>query len=342
MGGLICSEGDHWKEQRRWIGQALRQVGAIGPGLDALLAPTMVELLTELEKAEGPITLGPILGHVVGNMMNQLIFGMRYSSEDTLWQKLQHLRDEGIKMIGVCGIVNFLPIVRHWPSVAKNIRWIKEGQRDTHREYERLVVDREAQLKQGEAAICITDLFLEEAARRRLSGEGESSFTRKQLYHLQADLFGAGTDTSLNTISWSLLLLSSPDQAHLVQALQAELDEECGDEGEIHLGLRLPLLRATILEVMRLRPVVPLGVPHGVVEEVDLTGWRLPKATMVLPLHWAINSVGRTREVSSVPISGLRWGGSSKPVPPFPEWEEEVCGRGTWKSSCLSHPCIRP
>ena len=65
----------------------------------------------------------------------------------------------------------------------------------------------------------------------------------------QADLFGAGTDTSLNTISWALLLLSSPDQAHLVQALQAEIFEECGEEGEIHLGLRLPLLRATILEV---------------------------------------------------------------------------------------------
>ena len=48
----------------------------------------------------------------VGNMMNQLIFGMRYKKEDELWQRLQQLRDEGIKMIGVCGIVNFLPIVR--------------------------------------------------------------------------------------------------------------------------------------------------------------------------------------------------------------------------------------
>ena len=45
-------------------------------------------------------------------MMNQLIFGMRYSREDELWQRLQQLRDEGIKMIGVCGIVNFLPVVR--------------------------------------------------------------------------------------------------------------------------------------------------------------------------------------------------------------------------------------
>ena len=35
----------------------------------------------------------------------------------------------------------------------------------SYREYERLVVEREAQLKQGETAFCITDLFLEEAAR---------------------------------------------------------------------------------------------------------------------------------------------------------------------------------
>ena len=34
-----------------------------------------------------------------------------------------------------------------------------------NREYERLVVEREARLKEGEPASCVTDLFLEEAAR---------------------------------------------------------------------------------------------------------------------------------------------------------------------------------
>ena len=43
---------------------------------------------------------------------------------------------------------------------------------------------------------------------------------------------------------------SSSDQDHLVKALQDEIFEECGEEeGGVHLGLRLPLLRATILEV---------------------------------------------------------------------------------------------
>ena len=57
---LTCRQGFH-----SHIYPLARQVGAIGPGLDALLAPTMLELLTELKKAEGPIAIGPILGHVV-------------------------------------------------------------------------------------------------------------------------------------------------------------------------------------------------------------------------------------------------------------------------------------
>ena len=43
------------------------------------------------------------------------------------------------------------------------------------------------------------------------------------------------------------------------------------------------------LEVQRLRPVTPQGVPHGVMSEVSLGSWRLPPGTMVMPLHWAAN-----------------------------------------------------
>ncbi len=42
-------------------------------------------------------------------------------------------------------------------------------------------------------------------------------------------------------------------------------------------------------EVSRLRPVLPLGVPHGTTCAVKLDRWRLPEKCMVMPLHWYIN-----------------------------------------------------
>ena len=94
-------------------------------------------------------------------------------------------------------------------------------------------------------------------------------------------------------------------------------------------------------QVMRMRPVVPLGVPHGVVEEVEVSGWRLPKATMVMPLHWAINrsnsllysesngctlytvlqgpsDLGGAWKVLALPIPGSWWRISSEQFPPIP------------------------
>jgi cytochrome P450 len=45
-------------------------------------------------------------------------------------------------------------------------------------------------------------------------------------------------------------------------------------------------LQAVILEVQRLFPVVPLGVPHGTTRPANLAGFRLPAGTMVMALHW--------------------------------------------------------
>ena len=44
-------------------------------------------------------------------------------------------------------------------------------------------------------------------------------------------------------------------------------------------------------EVQRLRPVTPQGIPHGVISPVCVGGrWVLEPGTMVLPLHWAVNT----------------------------------------------------
>jgi ecdysteroid 25-hydroxylase CYP306A1 len=54
----------------------------------------------------------PILHHCIGNLLNYLVFGKIYEEEDELWKWLQFVQEEGVKHIGVSGLLNFLPFLR--------------------------------------------------------------------------------------------------------------------------------------------------------------------------------------------------------------------------------------
>ena len=124
--GIIHSEGEHWKEQRKWAGTTLRKLGLVGAGVENTLSQTINDMIEMFEKSkETPINPQTILSHSVGNMLNKVIFGKTYSLDCEMWKWLQEVREEGIKLIGVCGVVNFLPILRFWPSISCNIRYVK-------------------------------------------------------------------------------------------------------------------------------------------------------------------------------------------------------------------------
>ena len=58
----------------------------------------------------------------------------------------------------------------------------------------------------------VIEAYLLEMERRRSKEQEEGSFTVSQLYHVLADMFGAGTDTALTTIKWIVLyLILHPD-----------------------------------------------------------------------------------------------------------------------------------
>ncbi|VVC92469.1 unnamed protein product [Leptidea sinapis] len=52
---------------------------------------------------------------------------------------------------------------------------------------------------------------------------------------------------------------------------------------------KLPYLMATICETQRIRSIVPVGIPHGCMQDTYLGNYRIPKGTMVVPLQWAIH-----------------------------------------------------
>nr|XP_012596543.1 steroid 21-hydroxylase isoform X2 [Microcebus murinus] len=76
--------------------------------------------------------------------------------------------------------------------------------------------------------------------------------------------------------------------SQIQRRLQEELDLELGPSASgswvsYKDRERLPLLNATIAEVLRLRPVVPLALPHRTTQPSSIFGYDIPEGTVVIP-----------------------------------------------------------
>nr|GAT49365.1 predicted protein [Mycena chlorophos] len=103
-----------------------------------------------------------------------------------------------------------------------------------------------------------------------------------------ANVLGAGADTTVAALGWFVLaMLAYPD---VQKKAQAELDAVLGhgvlptfdDEAA------LPYTTALVKEVLRWKPVGPLGLPHFVDVEDEYAGYRIPAGSTVIVNTWAL------------------------------------------------------
>ncbi|XP_071450817.1 cytochrome P450 306a1 [Hetaerina americana] len=344
--GIICAEGERWKASRRFASSFLKTLGMVrfpGPRRDSLERRIMVAVRECLEgfheqmkeggeadcKGTG-VELNPLpeLLHGIGNLMSDLVFGKTWKRDDQTWRWLQSLQEEGTKLIGVAGPLNFLPFLRFIPYYKKTIHYLMEGKLKTHRLYSQFILEHIQSIKQsdttadsgmsgkGEEAFEDEDAVKDTASTDRKRGpkdaieafvlqpsagrgggrdHGETELANDtQLHHLLADLFGAGLDTTLATLRWFLLLVAIHPKVQ--DKIQEELDSVLGGTESVRRPVSMgdsPLLQyteATIAEAQRIRPVVPLGIPHGALKDTTLGGFRIPRGAMIVPLQWALHN----------------------------------------------------
>lgn len=117
----------------------------------------------------------------------------------------------------------------------------------------------------------------------------DMSLDEEALVTILADTFGAGIETVSTTLCWAMLfILSAPG---LQDDLKAEIKREIGTDRlpTLQDRAKLPLLQATVLEVLRKSAVLPLAVPHYTTEDSTVAGYRVAKGTTVLVNLWAVN-----------------------------------------------------
>lgn len=89
---------------------------------------------------------------------------------------------------------------------------------------------------------------------------------------------------SISSTSWFILAMTMHPSVQ--RRAQEELDGIVGsDRLPDHEDLAfLPYVQAVLLEVLRWRPAVPLGIPHRVMVEDEYDGYRIPKGSMIIPV----------------------------------------------------------
>ncbi|CAH0701906.1 unnamed protein product [Spodoptera exigua] len=338
--GIICAEGNLWKDQRKLITMWLKSFGMSKHSvsrekLEKRIASGVYELLENVEKSSGsPMDLSHMLTNSLGNVVNEIIFGSKFPPDDKTWNWFRQIQEEGCHEMGVAGVVNFLPFIRFISaSTRKTIEVLTRGQAQTHRLYASIIDRRRkvlglAPVKEAAYALhenlfnehpeghikcikyskhasntevhyfdpniliptdgeCILDNFLLEQKRRYESGdEGAKYMTDEQMLYLLADMFGAGLDTTSVTLSWFLLYMALyPEEQEIVRK---EILSVYPEDGEVD-GSRLPHLMAAICETQRIRSIVPVGIPHGCLQDTFIGNYRIPQGAMVIPLQWALH-----------------------------------------------------
>lgn len=175
------------------------------------MEPRIIEELTfvkqEIQRhGDAPFSPVPIISNAVSNVICSLCFGRRFDYTDREFKKLLDLMSRGLEiclssqlmLVNVCPWFYYLPF--------GPFREVRQIQGDITVFLKQIIRDHREALDTENPRDFI-DMYLLHAQEER-ARDGGSSFSEDYLFYIIGDLFIAGTDTTTNSLLWSLLYMS--------------------------------------------------------------------------------------------------------------------------------------
>ncbi|XP_071975428.1 cytochrome P450 2U1 [Engystomops pustulosus] len=287
-GIVFAKYGPIWRQQRRFSHSTLRHFGLGKLSLEPIIIEEFKYVKAEMMKF-GDKGFSPfqIINNAVSNVICSISFGKRFNYEDKEFKTMLSLMSRGLEisvnseaiLSNLCSLMYYLPF-----GPFKELRQIVI---DITAFLKRIIEEHKLSLdpENPRDFIDMYLLHIDEEQRAQI----ESSFDTEYLFYIIGDLFIAGTDTTTNTLLWSLLYMCHhPD---VQEKVQAEIDSVIGRDRPPSLTdkIQMPFTEATIMEVQRMTVVVPLSVPHMASENTVFQGYTIPKGSVVLANLWAVH-----------------------------------------------------
>ncbi|XP_017262782.1 cytochrome P450 2J6 [Kryptolebias marmoratus] len=279
--GVIFSNGNIWKQQRRFALSTLKYFGFGKKSLEPVILEEFTHCAEEIKRYKGkPFNPHLVINYAVSNIICHLVFGHRFDYGDEKFTKLMLLFDKCLQIEASIWsqlynsftlLMRCLPgphqnLKQHWNIVKNFIREEMEEHKKKWDPFERRDY---------------IDCYLNEIQMNQ--GQDDNTFDEENLIMCVLDLFVAGSETTSTTLRWAFLYMAKYPE--IQEKVQAEIDSVIGQSRQPSMEDRanLPYTDAVIHEIQRIGNIVPLSLPHSTNREIQLGGYTIPKGVLIIP-----------------------------------------------------------
>uniref|UniRef100_A0A8C1M6W7 Cytochrome P450, family 2, subfamily K, polypeptide 22 n=1 Tax=Cyprinus carpio TaxID=7962 RepID=A0A8C1M6W7_CYPCA len=279
---IIFSNGENWKEMRRFALRNLRDLGMGKRGSEEKIIEEIQYLKGEFDKfEEKPFDTTRPVNYAVSNIISSIVYGSRFEYTDPRFTEMVNRANENVRISGSISMLlyNIFP----WLGpLLKNKRLFVKNMIQNREQVMKLIKTLQEALNQQDRRGFV-DAFLIRKQNDVKSGKKDSYFHEENLMMSVTNLFVAGTDTTGTTLRWGLMLMAK--YPHIQDRVQEEIDRLIGGrQPEVEDRKKLPYTDAVIHETQRLANIVPLNLPHMTSCDVTFNGYFIKKGTSVWPL----------------------------------------------------------
>ncbi|XP_028652684.1 cytochrome P450 2B4-like [Erpetoichthys calabaricus] len=284
--GLAQSNGERWKQLRRFSVSTLRDFGMGKSSIEGWIQEEAKNLTEEFRKTKGtPCDPTIILSWAVSNVICSLVFGQRFDYQDknfigmlSLFNENQRLFSSPFAMLyGMFPIFTKI-IPGFFNKMLTNLNEIKQ--------FISAMIDRHQATLISDNPRDFIDSFL--IKMKQESDNPDTEFHFDNLHMTVLNLFTAGTDSTSTTLRYGLLILMK--YPHIQEKVQKEIDSVIGQDRAPAMEDRrkMPYTDAVLHEIQRFIDFVPLNIFHMTTKDTIFRGYFIPAGTMVVPLLYSV------------------------------------------------------
>ena len=207
----------------------------------------------------------------IQSIMSRIAYGKPINpsvkSDSRLLDLIQKLPDNFLSLL----LLDMMPVCRFLPYFRRRLADATAVSKEI---YELVDAKIDEALRPG-ADESFVSVFVEKGVSE------EKTFDRLQLRIILLDLTVGGVDTVATQILWAIILLANNEQVQ--GRLQKEIDSVVPRDRLPSLSdmSKMEYVEVTILEVMRLKTIAPMAVPHSTLCDTQVGGYFVPKGAQV-------------------------------------------------------------